>query len=487
MTEIDSNPKSNTEERKRCCENLRFEDINEGKGYNALGIGRGTIVMSNIFLSTSLLRLASLEAGCQFFDEDDTIETPDCTTKIYGFRPSSLITNIAIISGLMAAFTMPLVGALIDFTPHRRKVGIISAMLMLVIQAIQIGTVQSTWFPMAMLQAIAAFIYQVQVLATYAYLPDLASKVGQSSMTKFTSIFLITQFASGLVFLLLISIVAMVLGMSDVTTAQMSQAVNFVWVSIAFGFGWNYLPNVGSLQKIPEKRSIYSAGFVKLASSAIGIKKYYGGSVGFFFLAIVFAEAGFNAFTSVSVTYLAEVVKMTGGEIGIVFAIVYIASFPGSLLGAFVTGKTNPLLSWKLCITIFSLLTIVGGFVLTGPESKILTYIWSALWGIGLGWFYPTENLIFSMCLPKGQEAGLTGFYVYCTQVLVWLPPLIFTTINEAGVHMKYALMSLVIFLAIAVIFIQAMDSWDTVLEKAATNKMIEDAYDENEKQEEAI
>merc|ERR1712151_230061 len=94
---------------------------------------------------------------------------------------------------------------------------------------------------------------------------------------------------------------------------------------------------------------------------------------------------------------------------------------------------------------------------------------------MGLGWFYPTENLIFSLCLPKGQEAELTGFYVYCTQILVWLPPLIFTTINEAGVHIKYALMSLVIILAIALICIQAMDSWDVVLENAATNKMNKD------------
>ena len=174
---------------------------------------------------------------------------------------------------------------------------------------------------------------------------------------------------------------------------------------------------------------------------------------------------------------------MSGGEIGIVFALVYIASFPGSLLASFITARTNPLWSWKLCITIFSILTIVGGFVLTGPESKILTYVWSALWGVCIGWFYPTENLIFSLCLPKGQEAELTGFYVYCTQILVWLPPLIFTTINEAGVHMKYALMSLVIFLAISLICIQAMDSWDVVLEKAATNKMKKDNDNADEEQ----
>ena len=36
MTESDSNPKSDSDKTKRCCEGLRFEDVNEGKGYNSV-------------------------------------------------------------------------------------------------------------------------------------------------------------------------------------------------------------------------------------------------------------------------------------------------------------------------------------------------------------------------------------------------------------------------------------------------------------------
>lgn len=471
MAEIQEDSVANP--RRKCCNALRFEGVKEAKGYNALGIGRGPIVMSNIFLSSSFLRLASEAAGCIFHDEDDAIDTPTCTSKIYGFRPSSLISNIAIIAGLLAAFTMPFIGALIDYTPYRRMVGIVSATIMLAIQAIQIGTVGATWFPMAILQAIAAFVYQAQVLATYAYLPDIARVVGQDSMTNFTSIYVITQFLASLVFLLLVSIVAMLAGFDDVTTGQFSQAINVVWVGLAFFYGWKLLPEVPALQTPPEGRSLAVAGFVKLWETTKGINKHYGGSVRWYFLAVIFAEAGYNAFTVVSVIYLSEVIKMSGGEIGIVFAIVYVASFPGSRIGAFVSRKTNPVMSWKINIVIFSIFTISGGFVLINPSRKILTYIWSILWGMGLGWFYPTENLIFSMILPRGQEAELTGYFVYCTQILVWLPPLVFTTINEVGIHMKYALMSLVIFFAIALALLMCMDPWDTVLETVtAANQM---------------
>ena len=111
--------------------------------------------MSNVFLSTSLLYLASEEAGC--IDDEDNLIT-DCPNKVYGFAPGSLITNVAVISGLLTAFLMPSVGAIIDYTPHRRLVGIITSVLVTLIQAIQIGTVSSTWFAMAILQVIVGSI-----------------------------------------------------------------------------------------------------------------------------------------------------------------------------------------------------------------------------------------------------------------------------------------------------------------------------------------
>lgn len=248
--------------------------------------------MSNIFLSSSLLTLSSIAAGCEVHDDDDTIQTLPCTIKIHGFLPSSLLSNIAIFSGLLSALTMPFIGALVDFTPYRREVGIISATVIILIQATQIGTVESTWFLMAILQAIAAFVYQVQLLATYAYLPEIARIVGQDTMTSFTSIYGINLSASALLFLLLISIAAMFIGLDDVKTAQLSQAVNVIWVGVAFMFGWRWLPKVPALQTLPQNKSLIVTGFKKIWDTTKGINEHYGGGVRWFFLAVMFAEAG---------------------------------------------------------------------------------------------------------------------------------------------------------------------------------------------------
>lgn len=129
--------------------------------------------MSNIFLSTALITLAEMELGC-----DDVGE--ECG-KIYGFKPSSLISNIAVITGILSAFFMPIIGAITDYTNHRHTLGMVASILLVTIQAIQIGTVESTWFPMAILQAINGFIYQIITLVSYAYFPEIQATVAEKT------------------------------------------------------------------------------------------------------------------------------------------------------------------------------------------------------------------------------------------------------------------------------------------------------------------
>ena len=85
--------------------------------------------MSNVFLSSSLLYLASVEAGCVVFEKEDnsnnnTAEEEEgslidnCLNETHGFKPTSLISNVSVISGLLGAFLSPVLGASIDILHH---------------------------------------------------------------------------------------------------------------------------------------------------------------------------------------------------------------------------------------------------------------------------------------------------------------------------------------------------------------------------------
>ena len=110
----------------------------EAKGTNYGGIARGAISMSNVYLANSMIHLACKAAG-GFDPEGERCVNNQLT--IYGMKPAALISNIAVASSVLSALLMPLFGAIIDYTPHRKWVGVGTAALLTIITGIQIGTV----------------------------------------------------------------------------------------------------------------------------------------------------------------------------------------------------------------------------------------------------------------------------------------------------------------------------------------------------------
>mmetsp|Transcript_17058 Transcript_17058/g.36857 ORF Transcript_17058/g.36857 Transcript_17058/m.36857 type:complete len:530 (+) Transcript_17058:80-1669(+) len=459
---------------KKCCSALRFGGNAEAQGYTLMTVARGGIIMSNIIFSSALIRLASESVGCVFYDNDDTIETPECSARAYGFRPTSLITMIAVVSGILSAFLLPIIGAIVDYTPHRRAVGILSAIFITTVQGVQIWLTTTTWFPMAILQAINGFMYMVQVLAVYAYLPDIGRGVGPSKMMWFSAVFTMCQFGSQVTYLVVNIGLQLGFKLGGVAAAQWSQTFCVVWLLLTFAPGWMKMPSVPALHSNPEGRNLAVIGFAQNWKTLKGIHRHYKRGLWLYFLACVFAEAGANAFTVVAVTFMVEVLGMDTTQVTIIFLVTLLSSIPGAKFGQLIAKKTNPIISWKINLVVFSAVTAAGAFTLTGPSRQNLCYVFGVLWGVLLGWFYPLENVIFTLSVPKGQESELSGFYTYCRSIMTWCPPLIFTVMNEAGLHMKWGMLSLVIFLVAGLVLLQLMAPWEDVLEAAKVNKMTE-------------
>ena len=116
-------------------------------------------------------------------------------------------------------------GAITDFTPHRKAVGVISAIILVVLQAIFIFTFESTWLIIAFMKAITDFVYHAQELATFSYLPEMASIVNDSTMAHFSSIFSMLQFSSVLIFLVLIIAINLTFQLDDIAVNHVSQSI----------------------------------------------------------------------------------------------------------------------------------------------------------------------------------------------------------------------------------------------------------------------
>jgi len=276
-------PGKNNAQKSCCLSNKLRLETDDSTGFLYQKCATGPLIMSNIFLSTAIIRLAEMELGCV----GDDVECG----KIHGFKPSSLLALSATVSGILSAFLLPFIGAIVDFTPNRHLLGVISAIVIVAIQAIQIYTVESTWFPMAILQSINGFVYQSASLAAYGYLPEISASLEEKKFQWYSSLYYIVFFAHQVIFLVAVAAIAIIFSTGDVLTAQISQGIDTVVTGGFFALTWYFFTKKEAKSELPPGSTLFRAGFVQVFKTAKGLHQHYPKTVARFFIGVIFAQA----------------------------------------------------------------------------------------------------------------------------------------------------------------------------------------------------
>lgn len=472
-----------------CCEWSRFGGYQTAQGYCIHGMGRGAIYMATVFLSTALIFLASEEVGCVEPDPDsgETVIVEDCDRRVYGaFRPAALVTNIATIAGVLVALSLPVIGAIMDYTPHRWTIGATCSALLILTEIIQVGTTSDTWFAMAILEAVSGLLFEVQVTASIAYLPEMAREVGEEIMNTHMTYFLLVEAAVGqIVYVILVVAVSTVFDFGDVGTAQFAQGLVAVWSAIGFYFGWKLMPKVpathsltrtppadtGEIEtKVSQKqgtRNLLLVGFVQNWNTFKHINKEYKNSLRWFLLGCIFGEAGAGAFLTVAVIFLTEHLGLSATEVGVFFIVGLVSlalSYPPA---QYVTKRTNPNISWRLSM-IFTCVVCIVGAVTLNRDNVQFSYLWGFASTVGLGWYYQAQYIYITMIIPKDQEAEIAGFFNYCRIILSWLPPLMFSLLVEANVSQSIGIIVVSSFFVLGAVALSFSAPWDEVLRETS-------------------
>jgi UMF1 family MFS transporter len=443
------------------------KEDDEVLGWTLDAAARGVVVMGTaVFVSSELLKLAKEAAGCGTTIEGETWVETGCTNRVYGFKPSSVLTNIVMIVGLCSAVVMPFIGSIIDHTNHRRAVGSISAVVMAIMILLQMLVLEKFWFLAAILQIFIAFSYTVHLCAVYAYLPELTSN--HETLVQYAAQFSAAQYSGSVIFLVfMVGVLSWINRDDQFNAATLSQSVVLVVVAIFFGYAWTKLfrPRPAS-QQVPPGKTLISAGFWKIFKTSRWILLHHA-AIKWFLVSAAFTEAATTTFSTIAITYMTEQLGFDARENGIAILILLLFGVPGTRLAAWLTSGFNPIRSLQACLLVWIINTTAAAMYLKEPDQQGAAYVFAMIWGLAIGWVYPTEKALYITIIPRGQEAELMGTYICACQFLSWLPPLVFSVMNEAGISMRIGLFSLTFYFMVSFCILFLVGDYDEAVAHA--------------------
>lgn len=426
------------------------------------------------FLSTALLRLAKEAAGCATVPPPGSNTVPSCDARVYGIRPSSLLTTYTIVVGILSASCLPLMGALVDYTSHRRLIGRGLAIVYCILLFPQIFIGESTWFAVAILQIVIAFIGWAQTMITYAYLPELTDS--EERLNGYTQSFTVLSYGSMVIYLVVVIGAASIAGMgsNDIFTARLGQSISCAICCVTLFLAWGLLlQKRPALRELPTDRSLWSAGFVQVFQTSLHINRSYS-ALKWFLISVCLVDASINALATVAITYFTTRLAFTSQENGIAIVLMLTGSIPGAYAAGWTTRRFNPIISAIAATFVLAVTTIVAAIILKQPGQQLQTFILAVVWGVGTGWRWTTDRLLVSTIIPSGQDAELMGVYLFAGQVLTWLPPLIFTVINEQGIDERVGVGTLSIYFVLGIVALLCMGNYQKAVEVAGRSELLQ-------------
>lgn len=396
---------------------------------------RGAINQTGSYIGSAMIRFAAFEAGGP-------------SNKIHGIKASSLLTVASLIVGLIAAVTMPLMGAIVDHTKYRKALGSVSAFVVVVAVGGQLALNANTWFAVFILEIIGGYFLIMHQVVTMAYLPDLSHDTIE--MGHFTARFMMNQYGIQGIFNLVIIGISFPLKFTNLQTAKLAAGVAFAVGGIILGYAWIFLFRERPiLRDVPPGANLYTTGFTQLMKTTKNVFRNYR-ALRWLMIALLFSpEAGAGVILTIAVTFLTFFVKMSVKEIAIVSLTMIFANLPGALISKYMCRWVNPLNSFRLAELGFALTNALLCITVTGStaKDKNLVYMYGALIGVTFGWMFPSQRTLCVAIIPKGQETEIMGLIMFFGQVLGWLPAFVFTAINERGINMRWGLASVSFFL----------------------------------------
>jgi UMF1 family MFS transporter len=396
-----------------------------------------------VFLGPYLTTLANSAAG------------PDGFLDLFGLRlnAGSIFPYVVSLSVLLQVLFLPVLGAIADYS-HRKKQLLAAFAYLGALATTGMYFLYGTRYLLGgALFVFANVSFGASVVFYNAFLPEIASPDRRDSVSSMG--WAIGYLGGGL--LLLINLIlfskAEAFGLTPGQAVRISLASAGVWWGIFTIIPLMALRSRQPIKRLPPTESYLTIGFKQLRQTLGKVRDYP--QTLLFVVAYLFYNDGIQTVITLSSEFGQEELKLPLSTLTTVILMVQFVAFFGSLLFNYVAkgiGSKHAivvsLLIWTGC------LIYAYGFLQTAFQFFIL----AAVIGIVLGGSQALSRSVYSLMIPRGQEAEYFSLYEVSERGTSWLGPLLFGLSLQLTGSYRIAIVSLVIFFILGLVLLFRVD-----------------------------
>ncbi len=388
-----------------------------------------------VFLAPYLTGLASASAGA------------DGNIRVLGIPmyAESYWSFLVVLAVAVQVITLPVVGALADTSPHKKRLLGITAYIGSAATVGMYGIHEGTWPAALPLFVVANVAFGASIVISNSFLNDLASPEERDAVSSRG--WAIGYLGGGLMLLLNLLLVqnAGRLGISDGHAVRISLAASGVW------WGVFTLVPLATLRDRPPL--VHRTGATLLGSfgqffrTLSGMRRYPQALT--FLIAYLLYNDAVQAVIALSSQFAVRELKIEMKDlVGVILAVQFLGFF-GALIFGYVArvAGTKPALAIQLVIWT-GLIIAVYGAVYTLRDFWIASIVVALV----LGGTQALSRSLFSLTIPKGKEAEYFSLYEIGDKGTAWLAPAIFGLTLNFTKNYRSAIFSLIAFFVLGLL-----------------------------------
>lgn len=420
-----------------------------GSVFAEVGTSIVAVAVGIFFVAGVLPRFAYEAAGCPLPGNDAAPPAGSCEGRVAGLRPSSVISVVWTITGVCTALVMPYAGSVVDHTHHRRSFGVACAAGVVLASGLLMAATRESWLYITVVGSVAsAGSYNGHSVARWAYVRELVDS--DEEVASIVAWLKAWQLVAQLIFIGAVVAITTALDLEPLSTMRVGIAISIA-VAIPLLVGaWILLGPRAPKHGLGGSQSLWLAGARQLALFGALAREHPG-------VVKMLAVASLNgaamaAFVVALLTVATSLLAASSTAVAIVAAINLLAGAVGAGVyrGAVTALGHRGTLVLAQCLW----LCVIAAFAvfIDGPEDMAVVYGLSVASGVALGVAGPSVSGFLTALMPAGREAELWGYGIFATIALTWLPPLVFTAINEVANDPRLGLASLGVYFFLALV-----------------------------------